>query len=169
MNETSGVFHLCEGMNRMTDPPPYYYLHDDALDTATGERFRMVMLAIAGQFSYVAIQVDYCAWCGVQLTAHTRARTAAILSEGEAYKLYRKRHVKAGVQTMPLGIEEWRTATREYDETLMLVKYAKPEHTPTLVACAKALWKQLGLDTDVTEGDSHVDNHGDREPQPDGG
>lgn len=163
-NMESEGFHSCKGMTVLSNPPPYFYVHDDALDTATGEHFRAVMLAIAGQFSYVACQVDFCPWCGDQLAAYTLARSVGIVADKEGYTLYRKRHVRSEQHDVPVGKDKWITLVDEYEQTRLLVPHAKPEHAETLMRRLATLKARLALDTVVTEGEEHASMDGDGQP-----
>ncbi len=145
-NNTSEQFHACEQMRSLSDPAPYFYTVDNATNTTTGETFTLVMVAIAGRTMYVACQVDYCPWCGTQLTAYTLKRSQTISKEKARYREYRRKHMRSGQLTPPVKEKEWLELAREYEETMFLLPYAKPENSETLVVRAKVLRQRLALD-----------------------
>lgn len=160
-------FHNCAGMEQLSEPPPYFFTHEEAVDTATGETFTAVMLAIPGQYQYIACQVDYCPWCGEQLCFYSRKRSGEIVKEREGYALYRKRHVKLGILALPMVPDEYDRALAEYEQTKMLIPFALDAYKANLEHRLKVLSDRLGLEVVLETGETHADRPSRRKSPPD--
>ncbi len=137
-------YHDCEPMHSLTEPLPYFYLIEDCVDTTTQEKIELVMLAIPGEYAYLAVHVDYCPWCGAVLTKYTRARSQSIGKEQQGYIEYLKRWTDSGQVQHFLPKVLFQQFVAELAETRHLVKY-RPDPT-NLQRRIKVLEERLLID-----------------------
>lgn len=144
----SGIFHLCSEVSEaFTTRPGGVPIFEPRLakDLATGEDIRVVLMHIQGAYSYQTIQVDYCPWCGAQLTPFTLARSMKFRRELADYREYRKRWVKQGTPAAPMNFKEWQHAANDFDEIDFLLRHARPQFTDGLMRQKQRLRDRLAL------------------------
>lgn len=144
------LLHTCTGLEAIGEPRPFFYKMDEAIDTQTNEKIQPVMLAfVTNSGSTGAIMVDYCAWCGTQLTVYTRQRSKDIVDEQASYLVYLKlRAAQVGTQGRYMMPDEWREVHREYEETKMLARHAKDDTKEGLTNRLIVLRERLGIGQD---------------------
>lgn len=142
--------HTCTGLEALVEPRPFFYKMDEAVDTQTNEKIQPIMLAFTTRTGSVgAIMVDYCPWCGAQLTVFTRQRSKDIVDEQASYLLYlRLRTEQVGTQGRFMMPDEWRQVHQEYEETKMLARHAKEDTKEGLTNRLTVLRERLGIDQD---------------------
>lgn len=83
-----------------------------------------------------AMQMDYCPWCKEQLSAQPIQDVLAQKKLHEqaqrAYEQYRKRFVKTGKAGEPMSREKYEIVKALYEEMVLLLPHAKPEHKASL-------------------------------------
>lgn len=142
--------HWCEGCD-LIEPTPFFF-HQEAYDTEAETKFDMVMCAIPTAHGHTAVQVDFCPWCGAQLSNHRvfvadrgKKRQAPTEPVQADYLAYRRRLVQSGTPVKPMSEEQWKVAVQEWNEINMLLPMAKPEHATGLFNRKQVLKTRLFL------------------------
>ena len=135
--------HHCAPMDELETRPSFRA--QEGIDIRTKRTIHVVFVVIPHAYGASAVQVDFCPWCGEQLTNDTTLSRTRQAEEVDAYGEYRKRWIKQGTAGPPMGLEDFNIAMADWSELEFLLPHAKPEHTDGLFRRKQMLRDKLAL------------------------